>query len=173
MNSFRPISLVAAAIFLGSTAAAQSSRTQGSGAAREMETARAVYREVTRDSAAGVLARRDSVVRCAADDLPLQVTFWTDADGHVRELVWSGGSEDHAETSRYYYDGLARLRFSFTTRGAVNGTRQEERVYYAADGRVLSRRVQRTQGLGYPFADARPIRDPALWLRRLCPDAGG
>jgi YD repeat-containing protein len=144
-----------------------------SAAEREIAAVRTVYQAVTRAAAAGELVRRDSTVRCSPDDLGQEVKLWRDARGTIRQLTWEGGTDDHAETLRFYYDGDGRLRFVFATRGAVNGTRQEERVYYAADGRLLRRRATRLAGPGYPFGEVEPIWRPAAWLRRLCTDDRG
>jgi YD repeat-containing protein len=132
---------------------------------------RAVYQDVTRAAAAAQLARRDSTVQCSPDDLEQEVTRWTDPAGRIRQLTWAAGSDDHAQTQRFYYDEAGRLRFIFVSRGAVNGTQQEERVYYASDGRLLRRLLTEVHGPGYPFGEAEPVWRPAEWLRRLC--AGG
>jgi len=137
---------------------------------REIAAARAVYQDVLRAASSGQLARRDSTIGCSPDDLEEEVTRWIDSAGRIRQLTWVAGSDDHAETHRFYYDGSGRLRFIFVSRGAVNGTQQEERVYYAADGRLLRRRRTLVEGPGYPFAEAQPVWRPDEWLRRLCSD---
>jgi hypothetical protein len=153
-------------------AVAQASSARYEDREQEIRAVRAVYQEVTRAAAANRLARRDSTVNCRGDDLGMEVTLMTDSAGRVRQLTWRGGTEDHAEVNRFYYDGAGRLRFIFATRGAVNGTGQEERDYYAADGRLLRRSTTRTRGPGYPFSPATPIRRPMEWLRHVCPDPG-
>ena len=135
---------------------------------REIAAVRAVYQEITQAASTGRLMRRDSTVRCSPDDLEQEVTRWTDLSGTIRQLTWMAGSDDHAETQRFYYDGSGRLRFVFVSRGAVNGTQEEERVYYAADGRLLRRRKTRVEGPGYGFGDPQPVWHPNAWLRSLC-----
>lgn len=77
-------------------------------------------------------------------------------------------TDDHAETHRFYYDSAGRLRFVFVTLGAVNRTHEEERIWYAADRRVLRRTKRLVHGPGYPVPDVAPIWNPAEWLRNPC-----
>lgn len=168
----RALILLVPAVFIWApTQHAQAQSLTGSRAVEEREIAavRTVYQDVTGAAASGQLARRDSTVQCP-DDLEQEVTRWTDPSGRIRQLTWVAGTDDHSETHRFYYDGSGRLRFIFVSFGAVNGTGQEERVYYAADGRLLRRRKTRIHGPGYPFADAEPVWRPEEWLRRLCSD---
>lgn len=163
--------LAAAAMLVCSVsgvAVAQSSRATGSATEQEIGAVRAVYQEVMQAIAANRLARRESTVQCDEDGWAFDVTVWRDRDGRVRQLTWEGGSDDHAETRRFYYDSAGRLRFVFATRGAVNGTGEEERVWYAADRRILRRTKRLVQGPGYPVPDVPPIWNPAEWLRNPC-----
>ncbi len=162
-----PLATSAVILATSSSSAAQSARARQA-AEPEIQAVRAVYQEVMQAVAANRLARRDTTVRCDGDDWGRTVTVGTDAAGRVRLLTWAGGTDDHAETHRFYYDGAGRLRFIFATLGAVNGTQLEERIYYAPDGRLLRRLRTQTHGPGYPFEQATPIRHPAEWLRRLC-----
>lgn len=166
------LALAAAAVVAAvpQPAPAQSSRATEAGTELEIRAVRVVYQQVMREIAANRLVRRDSTVHCGNDDPGLEATYRTDAAGHIRQLEWSGGSDDHAETHRFYYDAAGRLRFIFVTRGAVNGTQEEERVYYAAGGRILRRAKSQVHGPGYFFTPATPIWHPAAWLGRPCPD---
>jgi len=130
---------------------------------REIAAVDAAYRAVER----ATLVRRDSTVQCA-DALEQQVTRYVDSAGTVRRLTWETGTDDHAETHEFYYDRAGRLRFIFSSFGAVNGTGVEERVFYAPDRRRLRRRRNRIAGPGYPFASVEPVWRPNQWLRQLC-----
>ena len=165
----RVVPLAAAALLFGSApaAAAQSPRTGDAATEQEIQAVRAVYQEVTQAIAANRLTRTARTVHCHEDDLGDDVTVWTDASGHVRQLTIAGGTDDHAETLEFYYDSAGRLRFIFASRGAVNMTGEEERVYYAADRRVL-RRTRQVHGPGYFFSPAAPIWRPAEWLQGPC-----
>lgn len=165
--TFAPL---AAALLLWSASAvhAQSPRASRSGTEAEVAAVRAVYEEVVQAAAAHRLARRDTTITCDEEDLGTDVTVMTDASGGVRLLSWKGGSDDHGETHRFYYDAAGRLRFLFVSRGAVNGTEQEERVYYAPDRRVVRHLVTLTHGPGYAFARGTPVWRPVEWVRTLC-----
>ena len=166
----RVVPLAAAALLFGSApaAAAQSPRTGDAATEQEIQAVRAVYQEVVQAAAANRLTRLEKSVRCHKDDFGEDVTSWTDASGRVRRLTISGGTDDHVQTHRFYYDGAGRLRFIFVSRGAVNGTQEEERIYYAADRRVLRRAKTELHGPGYFFVEAAPIWRPAEWLQSPC-----
>ena len=169
----RVLALAATAMLVASAsngAAAQSSRAASSATEQEIGAVRAVYQEVMQAIAANRLTRLDSTVHCDGDGWALDVTVWRDRDRRVRQLTWAGGTDDHAETHRFYYDSAGRLRFVFVTRGAVNGTQEEERVWYAADRRVLRRTKRQVHGPGYPFEEVAPIWNPAAWLGNPCSD---
>jgi hypothetical protein len=111
------------------TGAAQTAHLPSrSAAARDVASARAVYTEVEQAIAAKRLAPRDTTIACDGAPFDVDVTRYTDAGGRIRMLSVEGGSDDQSQTTRYYYDAGGRLRFAFATRGAVNGTREEERA---------------------------------------------
>lgn len=172
MNSLfrRAFALTAAAMlaFSAFDAVAQSPRAASFATEQEIGAVRAVYQEVEQEISAKRLARLDSTVHCDGDGSALEVTVWRDRDGRVRQLTWEGGSDDHAETRRFYYDSAGRLRFVFVTLGAVNRTHEEERVWYASDRRILRRTKRLVHGPGYPVPDVAPIWNPAEWLRNPC-----
>ena len=170
-STFWHVVTLAAAVFLfglAPAAAAQPARAGHADTEQEIRAVRAVYQEVTQAIAANRLTRTEKTVRCHNDPWDDDVTVWTDASGRVRQLTIEGGTDDHAETLEFYYDSAGRLRFIFASRGAVNMTGEEERVYYAADRRVLRRVETLTHGPGYPFSEAAPIWRPAEWLRNPC-----
>lgn len=136
--------------------------------AREVAAVRALYRDVVRAVDAHELTRRDSTFACSDHDLGQTVSIWASSDSTIRRLKRTLGTDDHAQTEWFYYDRAGHLRFHFITFGAVNGTLQEERFYYAVDGRVIRHLVRQTHGPGYPFHADRPIWKPAAWLRRPC-----
>jgi len=133
---------------------------------RDVASARDVYRQVEHEIAARRLARNDSTVACGA--LDAEVRRYLDATGRVRKLTVEGGSGDHAETVDYYYDAAGRLRFAFASRGAVNMTHQEERVWYTPAGSAARRTRRVTAGPGYPFGDLSAVPDPGEWHHVWC-----
>jgi hypothetical protein len=134
----------------------------------EIATDRSAYYRVEAMIGAGELRRRDTVVTCIGSEFADSVTTYRDSANVVRGLIWRGGTDDQAVEMRYYYDPAGRLRFALARRGAVNGTEQEERVYYAESGAVVRRRVHTTHGPGYPFSELPALQRSADLVRELC-----
>ncbi len=134
----------------------------------EIRAARSVYDWVQAAIGARELRRRDTVIACAGSELTDSVTTYRDSENVVRGLIWRGGTDDQAEQLRYYYDSAGRLRFAVGKRGAVNGTEQEERVYFTESGAVIRRRDRTTHGLGYPFGELPALRRPADLVHEFC-----
>jgi len=137
-------------------------------AALVMQAARATYRESEQAVARGTWFRRDTTVVCEKERPPFDIRIHRDSAGAIRRLEWSGGSDDHAETHRYYYDAQGELRFAFFTLGAVNGTQYEERVYFGRAGKVIRRLSRVVRGPGYALHHEAGILDPTRWHRALC-----
>ena len=155
-------------LVVGLPVTAQQAARGGRQGESDVRSARAVYSAVEAGIAANRLQTRDTTVQCDGDRLEFEVTLHTDSAGVVRRLRWQGGSDDSAADTRYYYDAGGRLRFAFAKRGAVNGTQEEERVWYSPSGRVARRDRRLLDGPGYPFAELEVIRTPLDWLRRAC-----
>lgn len=156
------MSLVALAILAPAAAAAQKTSE------RDVASARAVFAEVRDAIAAGRMVRSDTSVTC--DDLPsdVEVRRFAHRSGQVRRLTISGAGEDHVEAVTYFYDAAGQLRFALATRGAVNGTREEERAWYSPAGAVAHRETRRIRGPGYPFESIRAVADAGRWRTAAC-----
>jgi hypothetical protein len=133
-----------------------------------MQAARDAYRESEKAVADGAWSHRDTSVVCEEERPPFEVRVHRDATGVIRRLEWSGGSDDHAETHRYFYDAQQELRFAFFTLGAVNGTQFEERVYFGRAGKVMRRVSRVVRGPGYAVRHEVGLRDPSMWRSALC-----
>jgi hypothetical protein len=116
----------------------------------------------------GRLHQRDTSAVCDDGAVPFDITVHRDAQGTLRRLHFQGGSGDSFHDVTYYYDARGRLRFAFAKRGAVNGTQEEERVYYSDHGDVLHRDLRRIAGPGWPWDPVDAITDPEAWLRAPC-----
>ena len=81
-------------------------------------------------------------------------TIYTDSNGTPRLYILSGGSDDHAEDSKYYYDSVGTIRFIFVSVGAVNGANEEKRIYFDERGKQI-------------YTDKRVIHEPDLYLERV------
>jgi len=133
-----------------------------------VRTIRAITQQIEAAARNGKLSVRTDSADCNDGAVTLTARLYTDSVGHVRKYVVAGGSEDSFREVRYYYDGRARLRFSFATLGAVNGTEQETRQYFDSTGARLYKDARLLKGPGYPgdFDDA--VTDPLADFRALC-----
>ena len=130
--------------------------------------AQSVFRDVESALTQRRLTRRDTAVTCPPSGREARGSVYTDALQRVRRLDMDGGGEDHAETIATYFDTLGRARFAFAQRGAVNGTQQEERVYYDERGHVIHRLLRQTHSPGYPFDTLSTVPRLETWIRDLC-----
>ncbi len=105
----------------------------------------------------------------ACNDGAVTVTahLYTDSVGRARKYVVAYGSGDSYSESRYYYDTNGRLRFSFETLRAVNGTEQETRQYFDSAGGQLYKDARLLKGPGYGGSES-VVTDPAADFRALC-----
>ena len=86
---------------------------------------------------------------CGRGYIGITARLFTDSAGRARKYLLAGGSDDSAGEARLYFDATGQLRFRFSTTNAVNGTRQEDRFYYDAQGRELYHDRRRLAGPGY------------------------
>ena len=134
----------------------------------DMRSAESVVREVESALTQRHLTRRDTAVTCLPSGREGRASVYTDALHRLRRLDVDGGGEDHSEAIATYFDTLGRARFAFAQRGAVNGTQQEERVYYDERGHVIRRLVRQTHGPGYPLDTLSAVPHLETWIRDLC-----
>jgi hypothetical protein len=134
----------------------------------QIRSIRAIVTSVDTSVVLGRFVERDTTVACYGGDVSFEITSHTDSQNIVRRIHFRGGSGDSAHDLSYYYDRQGRLRFAFAGRGAVNGTQEEERVYYDAQGKVIHRDVRQLEGPGYPWDAIDAITDPNAWLRNPC-----
>jgi len=135
---------------------------------REIRAVRAMRSEVEKAVRGGKLGRRDTTLECPGAPLSFKTSVYTDRGGRVRRLVLDGGTSDQAATTYYLYDREGHLRHAIARRGAVNGTHEEEEVFYRVDGSILRQKQRRLEGPGYPFAPISPITHPADFARDPC-----
>ena len=161
-------SVVAGAMPASSPAARQpAARTRATIDSATLEV-RQIYRAIEAAIRAGALRRVDTTFQCDSEALDYQAHWYADSRGVIRRLDLGVGTDDHAEQLSFYYDSKQRLRFAFAKRGAVVGTTQEERAYYAPNRTLLARRVNWIHGPHYQFAPLAPVWDPAAWRRAAC-----
>jgi hypothetical protein len=165
--SARAIGLISALLIglgapvLGAQSAMSASRTA------YVQEARAVFNAVENDIRQRRLIKHDTTVTCE-DGLDARGTSYGDRSGRIRRINTDGGTGDHGESVAIYFDSLGHARFAFAQRGAVNGTQQEERVYFDAHGTVVHRVIRQIRGPGYLFEKVTRTPRIATWIRDLC-----
>lgn len=129
---------------------------------------RKIYRQINEAESAGKLKQRSRTCYENDGQVEMHARLFRDTYGFIRKYVVSGGSDDSASHAEYYYDTNGKLRFTFKTLNAVNGTSREERIYFDAQGRHLYSN-RREKGPGYP-PDGFPvaIRNPNADFIDLC-----
>ena len=129
---------------------------------------RAITQQVESAAQQGRLTVQTDSAQCNDGAVALTAHLYTDSAGRVRKYVVAGGSGDSYSEVRYYYDTRGRLRFSFETLGAVNGTEQETRQYFDSAGGQLYKDARLVKGPGYPGGSESVVTDPAADFRALC-----
>jgi hypothetical protein len=129
---------------------------------------RAITQEVEIALRESKLTVQTDSAECNSGAVRLTAHLYTDPAGRVRKYVVEGGSGDSYSQVQYYYDRHGRLRFSFETLGAVNGTKQETRQYFDSTGARLYKDVRLLKGPGYPGGLDEVVTDPAADFRALC-----
>ena len=116
----------------------------------------------------GRMTTQADSAECAEESVRVVAHLSTDSSGHVRKDVRENGSADSTAVVRYYYDTHGRLRFTFESLGAVNGTKRETRIYFDTTGAQVYKDVRLLQGPGYPRGVDPVVSDPAADSRSPC-----
>lgn len=74
--------------------------------------------------------------------------LYKDLQGIIRKYVVDGGTGDSRERVEYYYDKKGIARFTYRFRGAYNGTKIEDRIYFDEKGQHLYTN-HKSEGPGY------------------------
>ena len=90
-----------------------------------------------------------------------------DRNGTIRKFIRSGGSDDSAVTSKYYYDEHGHLCFAYILGGAVNGTHIQHRIYFDTKGSRIWEIQKLVEGPGYTFPTEWPAEDIVMEPTKL------
>ena len=103
---------------------------------------------------------------CAPYGATTACTLGRDAQGVARWFEREGGSSDSLIRERQHFDSQGSLRFIFVHTGAVNGTVQEQRLYFSPSGQRVRASFKTVSGPGYTFPRQWPaqyeLRQPKL-----------
>jgi hypothetical protein len=135
----------------------------------DIKAIRAIHREVERSIDKGILKKTQAPAHCFREQSALTEAYLaTDGEGIIRKLFIAYGTEDSVGSMAYYYDPDGALRFTFQSVGAVNGTRQERRIYFDKTGKELHSDDRILAGPGYNFVMERYVPQPGAYLESLC-----
>src|ERR1019366_722059 len=94
-----------------------------------------LYAEIEQEIRDGKLIKKHKTEE--SDRFPLEWTLYLDHSEKVREYIEEGGSDDNAETVKYYYDESGRLRVVANDYGDVHGTDDEQIILLDLRGQIL------------------------------------
>jgi hypothetical protein len=136
---------------------------------RDIKTIRAIYREIETSIEKSVLKKTRASEDCFSEQSALTEAYLiTNSQGKVRKLFVAYGTEDSLGSMAYYYDVDGALRFTLQSVGAVNGTRQERRIYFDRTGKELHSNDRILAGPGYNYVMERYVPWPEAYLKSLC-----
>lgn len=108
------------------------------------------YTQVSELVAQGQLLQLRRTFACTSGGSALRVV-WKDGSGVTRKYQFQDGTSDSAVSYSQFYGPDGRLSFALIEAGAVNGTKQETRLYYGPAGNVIRFDEKTVLGPGYPF----------------------
>ncbi len=116
---------------------------------------RDIYNKIESRITNNTLDKSEKSMESEETSVPISKIIYVDNLGTIRKYIEETGSDDSALTSNYYYDHAGKLRFVFITRGAVNGSKMEHRIYFDTRGK----RIWETQKYLTDIHDTLP----AIW----------
>lgn len=134
----------------------------------EIKKIRSLYSEVNAAEKAGDLKKESRKCVLYGGAFEIDGVLYKDQKGVVRKYVVDAGSGDSVGNAEYYYDSKGIPRFTYRTRGAFNGTKKWDRIYFDEKGVHLYTN-HREEGPGYPGSDLEDsIEKPAAHYADLC-----
>lgn len=134
----------------------------------EIRKIRALYNEVNTAEKAGKFKRASRKCVLHGGSFEINGVLYKDQKGVVRKYVVDAGSGDSVGRAEYYYDTKGIRRFTYRTRGAYNGTKKRDRIYFDEEGVHLYTN-HKQEGPGYPGSDLEDsIEKPAAHFAELC-----
>jgi hypothetical protein len=129
---------------------------------------RTIYSEINAAEKAGKLKKESRKCVLYGGSFGIDGVLYKDQKGVVRKYVLDAGSGDSVGNAEYYYDTSGIPRFTFRTRGAFNGTKKQDRIYFDEKGVHLYTN-HKEEGPGYPGGDLEDtIENPISHYANLC-----
>jgi len=134
----------------------------------EIRTIRGIYAEVNSADKAGKLKKEPRKCVLHGGSFEIDGTLYRDTNGAIRKYRLSAGSGDSTGTAEYYYDKKGVPHFTYRTRGASNGTKKRDRIYFDSIGRHLYTN-HKEEGPGYPGSELEEkVDNPVADMANLC-----
>lgn len=133
-----------------------------------VRTIRTLYNDINRAQKTGKLTKEAKTCELYGGSVVMEGELYRGKNSIVRRYVVDGGSEDSRARAEYYYSDIGVPRFTYRFRGAFNGTRVEERIYFDEKGLHLYTN-RKEQGPGYNASGlADSVPDPQSDYADLC-----
>jgi hypothetical protein len=134
----------------------------------EVRKIRALCNEINAAEKSGQLKKETRKCVLYGGSFKIDGVLYKDQKGIVRKYVVDAGSGDSVGNAEYYYDKKGIPRFTYRTRGAFNGTKKWDRIYFDEAGVHLYTN-HKQEGPGYPGSDLEDsIANPAAHYADLC-----
>lgn len=98
---------------------------------------RSLYSEINEAERSGKLTKKAKKCNLAEGSFEIEGSLFKDKNGVVRKYALIAGSGDSVGHAEYYYDEKGISRFTYRTRGAANGTKAVDRIYFNESGKPL------------------------------------
>jgi hypothetical protein len=134
----------------------------------EVKKIRIIYNEINSAEKTSKLKKEMKQCVLYEGNVEIEGELYKDQRGTIRKYVVTGGTGDSRARGEYYYDEKGIPRFTYRFRGAFNGTRIEDRIYFDERGQHLYTN-HKSEGPGYTesgFADS--VSDPGGDYASLC-----
>ena len=129
---------------------------------------RSLYNEINAAEKAGEFKKDSRKCVLYGGSFEIDGTLYKDSKGKVRKYVVDAGSGDSVGRAEYYYDTNGIPRFTYRTRGAYNGTKKEDRIYFDEKGKDLYT-SHKQEGPGYAGSDLEDsVENPSTDYAGLC-----
>lgn len=129
---------------------------------------RSLYNEINASEKANKLKKETK--KCALNNGNVEIDgeLYKDQRGIIRKYVVDGGTGDSRARAEYYYNEKGIARFTYRFRGAYNGTKIEDRIYFDEKGQHLYTN-HKSEGLGYTESGLTDsVADPRIDYANLC-----
>lgn len=162
------ISILLAVLFSASVFAGQTITDTNWSNHPEIKKIRALYKEINRLEKEDKMKKETKKCVLYGGNVEMDGELYKDQRGIIRKYVIDGGTGNSRARAEYYYDEKGIARFTYRFRGAFNGTKIEDRIYFDEKAQQLYT-DHKTMGPGYTGSGlADSVADPRTDYANLC-----